>query len=208
MYKEPHSARTQRIFDNGHGVHERITQELRDAGILVREEVPISCPEHLLAGHTDGIGCLTLVEWGGLMVILEIKSIGEKGYRWIVGGGEKFYQEHGADPKHRQQVQLYMYMTGILYALIIYENKNTQERAYYVELRDLELINGTLLPKVDLINAHVKAGTLPPRGKEYPPKCFECQWCDYAGPCLAEESTQQAGGIIDLIAIGESCRAK
>lgn len=204
--------RVQRIFDNGHGVHERITQELRDAGVLILEEAPLSAPDHNLSGHTDGIGNIYVPGKGGIPVIFEMKSAGQKSFDWIAGGGPKKYVPNGADKKHIWQVQLYMYMSGLLYAIIIYECKNDQKRAYFTIKRNMPLITEVLLPKVDLINDHVDRKTLPPRTAEYQPTparagkpekaCFECEYCDYRRICESEEQSTAAGGIVDLIQLG------
>jgi hypothetical protein len=139
--------------------------------------------------------------------VLEIKSCGQKSWDWIAGGGPKKYAAHGADEKHIQQVQLYMYMTGLSYAVIIYENKNTQERAYYTIKRDNELINNHLLPKVDYINSHVAEGTLPARDPKYKIKAgkvpFDCSFCEYRQVCEEEERRFSLGQSVDLIALGK-----
>jgi hypothetical protein len=206
--KPAFSIQTQRIFENGHGVHARLEKELDEAGILVRSEVPLACPEHNMKGHTDGIGCIELGPDGAVCVILEIKSIGQKGWDWIVGKGTKWSAPHGPDKKHIWQVQLYMWMSGLVYSVIIYENKNTQERAYYTIKRDLVLITETLLPKVDLVNEHVAKGTLPLRDAEHMnpgvdgKSPFECQWCDFRAVCELEETYTSAGKLVDLLAMG------
>jgi hypothetical protein len=96
-----------------------------------------------------------------------------------------------------------MYTTGIPYAIIIYECKDHQERAYFTIKRDVRLVEDVLFPRVDLVNRHVELGSLPPRDEEHQPKagkaCFDCTYCDYKRVCEAEESAE---GVIDLVALG------
>ena len=210
--KPPHDARLQAVFENGHAVHERLQRWLKESGIMVQEEFPVASPEHNMKGHTDGIGCLYIPDVGGVMVVLEIKSCSAKSWSWIFGDGK--WKGHGPDKKHIWQVQLYMYMTGCQYALIIYECKDNQKLDSFVIRRDQELIDKVLLPRVDLVNEHVAKKTLPPRDEEHldpNPETgktpFECQYCDYYKPCNAEERKRLDNtvleGEIDLIALGE-----
>lgn len=67
-------ARTQRIFDNGSMVHERIQRDLENAEILLMDEVPVFDLDYNIQGHTDGILKLKENELG----ILEIKSINSR----------------------------------------------------------------------------------------------------------------------------------
>lgn len=69
--------RSQRIFDNGDGVHDRLQGYLLEAGVLLLDEIPVHDDEHNIHGHTDGLGWLTKdVEAG----VLEIKSINSRGF--------------------------------------------------------------------------------------------------------------------------------
>lgn len=53
------SPRSQRIFDNGTGVHERLQGYLKDMGILLMDELPVHNVEYNIQGHTDGVLALT-----------------------------------------------------------------------------------------------------------------------------------------------------
>ena len=70
------SAKTERIFNNGTYVHERIQKDLKSCGILLMDEVPVFDDEYLIQGHTDGIITLGNDELG----ILEIKSINSRNF--------------------------------------------------------------------------------------------------------------------------------
>jgi CRISPR/Cas system-associated exonuclease Cas4 (RecB family) len=203
--KPPYPIKLQRVFENGHGVHARLQAELKAAGVLVLDEVPVQAPDHCMHGHTDGIGTVYVAGVGGVSFIIEIKSCSSKSWKWMVGEG--FYKGHGPDLKHIKQVQLYMYMSGLPYAVIIYENKDTQERQYFTIKRDTALIE-ELLTVVDLVNAAVLDRRLPPRDAAHQPvkgkSGFECLYCDYRKVCEKEERLREASpqAFIDLIALG------
>lgn len=88
-------ARTRRIFDNGTAVHERIQRDLKEAGILLMDEVPIINEEYNIQGHTDGILKLSNIELG----VLEIKSINSRG----------FSELKSEKPEHKRQGLVYLY---------------------------------------------------------------------------------------------------
>ena len=91
--------RTQRIFDNGTGVHERLQDYLKKANILVQEEVPVLDREYNIQGHTDGLIKLNKFELG----ILEIKSINSNGFNSL----------KDAKYEHKQQAMVYLHCTEI-----------------------------------------------------------------------------------------------
>ena len=88
-------ARTRRIFDNGTAVHERIQRDLKEAGILLMDEVPIINEEYNIQGHTDGIIKLSDTELG----VLEIKSINSRG----------FSELKSEKPEHKRQGLVYLF---------------------------------------------------------------------------------------------------
>lgn len=76
--KDKHQARTQRIFDNGDGTHDRIQRYLKEDGILVMDEVPLINDPMEIMGHTDGL--LQVRGKMNHMRVLEIKSINSRGF--------------------------------------------------------------------------------------------------------------------------------
>jgi CRISPR/Cas system-associated exonuclease Cas4 (RecB family) len=87
--------RLRRIFDNGHGVHDRLQGYLQDEGMLLMPEVPVWNSELKILGHTDGILRVNRFT----LAILEIKSINSNGYAHLTT----------AKPEHQMQAQVYMY---------------------------------------------------------------------------------------------------
>ena len=86
--------RTQRIFDNGSGVHERLQNYLLEMELLHMDEVPLINDEYNIQGHTDGF--LNLEDEVG---ILEIKSINDN----------QFSQLRDAKEEHKKQGLVYLY---------------------------------------------------------------------------------------------------
>lgn len=87
--------RTQRIFDNGDGMHERIQGYLTKMGILICDEVPLINDEHNIQGHTDGLLELSDEE----VAILELKSINDRGFSALKGPKDE----------HRKQGLTYLF---------------------------------------------------------------------------------------------------
>lgn len=96
------SPRALRIFANGHGVHDRIQQDLLDCKLLLMDEVPILNDELNIQGHTDGflnLGGITtetikkgkfkkLIKVFKEIAILEIKSINDNGFKGLKSAKE------------------------------------------------------------------------------------------------------------------------
>lgn len=102
------NARTQRIFDNGTHVHLRLQEDLKNAGILLMDEVPVFNSYYQIQGHTDGILQLD----GDELAVLEIKSINSRDF-------EVLKKEHDS---HRSQ--------GLCYLYCLEEHRNSLRKEY------------------------------------------------------------------------------
>lgn len=87
--------RTRRIFDNGHGMHDRIQSYLLNMGLLLMSEVPIRNDTLNIQGHTDGLLKLNSDEVG----VLELKSINDNGFSGL----------KSPKPEHELQALIYLY---------------------------------------------------------------------------------------------------
>lgn len=95
--KDPTNPRSTRIFDNGHGVHDRLQGYLEKMGVLLMREVPLFNLEEEIQGHTDG-----LMDLSGKMIeltVLEIKSINSRGFSAL----------KDAKPEHKAQASIYLF---------------------------------------------------------------------------------------------------
>lgn len=90
-------ARTQRIFDNGTGMHERIQAYLKAEGSLVMDECPCLDLDLNIQGNTDGILRMTPYDYA----ILELKSINSNGFSRL----------KDAKDEHKLQAMVYLYCT-------------------------------------------------------------------------------------------------
>lgn len=86
--------RTQRIFDNGSGVHERLQSYLLEMELLHMDEVPLINDAYNIQGHTDGF-----LNLGDEVAILEIKSINDN----------QFGQLRDAKEEHKKQGLIYLF---------------------------------------------------------------------------------------------------
>lgn len=94
-------ARARRIFDNGTHFHIRMQEYLREAGILLMDEVPVLNERYNIQGHTDGVLNISNSEDGEFKecAILELKSINDRGFSDL----------RVVKPEHREQGLVYVY---------------------------------------------------------------------------------------------------
>lgn len=91
----PIDPRTRRIFDNGHGVHDRLQEYLKKEGVLIQDEVPLRNDPFNIQGHTDGFLKISPLE----IAILEIKSMNSISFNKLTE----------AKPEHIQQAMVYLF---------------------------------------------------------------------------------------------------
>ena len=140
--KQQFKPRVLRIFDNGHGVHERLQGYLKKAGVLLQAEVPVKNEEYEIVGHTDGI-----IEINGVKGLLEIKSINQTG----------FYGLFEPKPEHVLQLNVYMFCAGIPRGVLLYECKNDQALKEFFLKQDHAVL-GPVLAKIKIVQTWIGAG--------------------------------------------------
>jgi hypothetical protein len=134
-----------RIFDNGHGVHDRLQKYLKEIGTLVEAEVPVENQEFEICGSADGI-----LKLGKREGVLEIKSINANG----------FYATHEPKLEHIIQINIYMFCLDIPRGCVLYENKNNQElKEFYVKL-DNKILD-PIFEKIKLVQSWIREGKKP-----------------------------------------------
>jgi hypothetical protein len=133
-------SRVLRIFDNGHGVHDRLQAYLSDIGILKQSEVPVENDEYEIKGHTDGI-----IEINGMKGILEIKSM----------NANQFYSSYEPKPEHLIQVNVYMFCIGMPRACLLYECKDNQELKEFFIKQEPNILN-PILEKIKYVQECIK----------------------------------------------------
>jgi CRISPR/Cas system-associated exonuclease Cas4 (RecB family) len=178
------SVETQFIFDGGNMIEELAIKELRDAGVeVIEQQRAFEWKEIELTGHIDG---KVLIPDEGIFP-LEIKGLAgygglepdEKGYFHI----QQFLKSSKSwVRKYAAQMTLYLMM-----------DENEEEGIFYIKNKPTFYpISGRLrldydyaeqlVKKLERVNAHVKAGTLPDQIDDVE----ECQHCDFYHICLPE----------------------
>lgn len=169
--EEKFSARTVRIFDNGHGIHERWGKYFDNMGILVDNEVPINVSDPVpIVGHADGI-----IRWSGNK-LYELKSMNPSRFEF-----RRMYRK--PDEKTYEQAQLYLWATDLDEGYTIYENKGSQEVLIFPIVKDEKNINKQL-KRFTAIYKFVQAGDIPKR--PYRRDSQECGDCSLEKYCWDE----------------------
>ena len=144
---------TQRIFDNGSALEERMTKYFEAMGIYKDREVSTKCIDPPISGRADFI--LTHEEYGD--IILELKSINDKGFKNLYSKPK---------PEHFIQLQIYLQLLDRPYGIVLYENKNDQKlKAFKVERSPKEWVRLTNRCK------KIQEAT------EMPKECAGPTWC-------------------------------
>jgi len=107
--------------------------------------------------------CKIVTDWNMRKYVLEIKSMSTSSYRQAVQT-----QSH---PKAYKQCQMYMYLTGIRYGMILIEDKNSQDYEILMIVYDPSVILpfiSRLYAVQEMKKAYILDGVLPPK------KCKKC----------------------------------
>lgn len=171
-----------RLFNTGKREESRIVENLQSLGFVIStitdsgKQIESRDISGHIGGSVDGIIHHIPVKYGLLdseKCILEIKTHSEKNFRKF-----KDFKVKSVFPKHYTQVQVYMGMMNIPYALYVAVNKNTDE--LYFELipynnleheRVYEIAKEVILAKEPL--ARIKEN----------PNWFECKMCKFYDVC-------------------------
>ena len=144
----PINPRTQRIFDNGTKVHERLQGYLLDMNLLIMDEVPLINDEYKIQGHTDGY-----LDFDDEVAILEIKSINDN----------QFSQLKDAKPEHKCQGLIYLYCAEErrkflknTYRTGAQFRRSEAERAKYFERHYLHMKDGSKYTRKEKIAKEVE----------------------------------------------------
>jgi len=133
--------RVLRIFDNGHGVHNRLQGYLKEIGILKQAEIPVENAEYEIKGHADGI-----IDINGVSGVLEIKSMNTN----------QFYSAYDPKPEHLIQINVYMFCLQTPRGCLLYECKDNQKlKKFYVKM-DSSVLN-PVLAKIKQVQEKIRA---------------------------------------------------
>jgi hypothetical protein len=150
--------RLQRVFANGHDVHDRLQGYLYKTGLLVEDEVLICDTEFEICGHTDG-----LLNINGNFGVLELKSINKSGFMKLLV----------PDPDYIIQMNVYMHCLDLDWGILLYESKDSQEFKEFLVNRDQEIID-QVLGKILYVKKYIARGYAPPRHQSR-----KCEYCEH-----------------------------
>lgn len=105
---------TQRIFDTGSSLEDRMTKYFEKMRILKGREISVKCDSPPISGRADFL----LVHEEYTDVVLELKSINDKGFK-------NLYSKPKSE--HAIQLQIYLQLMDKPYGIVLYENKNDQK---------------------------------------------------------------------------------
>ncbi len=155
------SVKALQIFAAGSSIHEKwqnmlaaCTNEKNNSIKLIKNEARSYNEEYEIYFTPDSI-----VEIDGQLYIVEYKSMNTFSYKSAI-------KSSNPHPSARKQSQLYMFLTGIGKAIILIEDKNTQDFMTYVQKFNYKEV----LPYVDRLNEvkeakkeYLKTNNLPDR---------------------------------------------
>ena len=159
--RELHDVGLQRIFDLGNVFEAALMREMADAGItIVEQQRPFDWAKFHLTGRVDG-----LLEFNGERIPLEIKSSSPNVFRTIVDMAplDMLQSKYGWVRKYPAQLLMYQLMKGAATGVMIFFNKVSGEKCQKVFTLEGPTLDyaETILKKLEVVNAHVIAGTKP-----------------------------------------------
>jgi hypothetical protein len=143
----PPAPKLRRIFRDGNRIESDVVKDLRQAGVHLLENDPMSGKQweftaqggHVI-GHADG-----LIEEDESTILLEIKSMNDARWKKCKKEGVKYSDRH-----YWAQVQLMMGMAKISKTVFVFYNKNTSEyNSEVVEADEIEY--ASLMAKAEAI---------------------------------------------------------
>ena len=105
---------TQRIFDTGSSLEDRMTKYFEQMGILKGREIVVKSDAPPISGRADFL----LTHEEHQEIVLELKSINDKGFKNLYSKPK---------PEHALQLQIYLQLLDKAYGIVLYENKNDQK---------------------------------------------------------------------------------
>lgn len=111
-FVETTEARNIAIMQTGTDAHARLQGILKEAGILIAEEVELTYKNPPIRGFMDA-----LIKWNGEAVVGEIKTTGTDAF-------QHKRLKRKPSPNHLLQILIYMKITGKKKGFILYENRD------------------------------------------------------------------------------------
>ena len=175
-----HDVRLQLIFDEGNNQERIVLRDLEDAGVrLIDQQRDYEWRQFQLTAHLDAKAVLSETE----AAPIECKSMSDPIFRQITTLEDLLRSDKPWLKKYPAQIQLYLLLSNAERGFLILKNKSTGELKEIEVRLDLEYAEG-ILKKLEQINGHVAAGTIPPAMPYDEDICDRCPF--FQTTCLVE----------------------
>ena len=144
---------TQRIFDTGSSLEDRMTKYFEQMGILRGREIVVKSDSPPISGRADFL----LTHEEHQEIVLELKSINDKGFKNLYSKPK---------PEHALQLQIYLQLLDKAYGIVLYENKNDQKLKAFKVKRSPKEWNALVTRCIQIQNAIA-----------IPESCTGAVWC-------------------------------
>jgi CRISPR/Cas system-associated exonuclease Cas4 (RecB family) len=177
--KERFTGRMLRLFDRGHRAEARFAGMLRSIGIEVYDvdeaskQFRASAVDGHFGGGMDGVAVGIPDVPDGQPCLLEEKTHNDASFKHLIENGVI-----GSKYKHFVQMQVYMKLFDLKYALYIAVNKNTDELHLELVQYDEKAANAALEKARSIIQSEFE----PPRINSSP-GWYECKYCHFNKIC-------------------------
>lgn len=170
----------QNLFNDGHFRHLRWQIMLLNAGILTDIEVAVSIPEFRLAGSMDGANF-------------------RDGWMFELKGTSQFSTvlANGAMPAHVKQVHAYLLASGLEKALIVYEDKSSQQWHEIEVRKDQEMID-EIASILTRLNYAIETDQLTEMLDECKNQTGRFARCPYASVCSSYERRSE---VVEAVSV-------
>jgi len=176
--KKMHNSTLQSIFDLGNDFEQIVLRELAEAGFqTIEQQRAFYWDKYEISGHIDAKIIL-----GDRAIPIEIKSCSPYVFDSISDVSSIRYHKYDYLRGYLAQITLYMLLDGKDQAILLFKNKvSGLLKDIWVNL-DYEF-GESIIQKAEIINQHIKDGTLPD-GMDYDSN--QCDNCGYVHLCLPE----------------------
>lgn len=174
------SGRLLRLFDRGNREEEAIAKFLRQAGVHVETEDPLTGHQRRIEDHGGHFGgsldarLFDAPDFPGIWILGEFKTHNDKSFKNLLKRGLK-----EAKIEYFVQAQIYMRYEELPACLHFNVNKNTDE----MEILTVEFDPSEAERYIERAGKIIFSPTPPPRIQNASPGWFICRWCDYRDIC-------------------------
>lgn len=175
-----HDTKLELIFREGNHQESILMRDLQDAGIqIIQQQSDYSWPAFQLTAHLDGKAVLSEAE----AAPIECKSMSPHIWERVNTLDDLLHSDKPWLKKYPAQIQLYLLLANADRGFLILKNKSTGELKEIEVRLDLEYAEG-ILKKLERVNGHVAAGTIPPSMPYEEEVCERCPF--FQTTCLVE----------------------